>query len=81
MTVGDVVAGRARGDGFGTIPEEPARISAPRVEPARAGVLQPLHACDQVWLGGFKEEMKMIVHQHPGMRSPPGALARRAKRP
>ena len=36
---------------------------------------KPLHACDQVWLGRFNKQVKMIGHQAIPMNLPEGFVA------
>src|SRR5438046_5634948 len=51
-----------------------------RVEPARIGVLQPLHAPHQVRFRRLKQEVIMVAHQHPSVNAPASHDARLAQR-
>ncbi len=42
---------------------------------AGEGVLEPGHACDEVGLGGFDEEVIVVAHERPCMDVPAGHLA------
>lgn len=51
----------------------------PPVEPTGVGAQQPFHARDQIGLGRFDREMKMIGHQAIRMDFPAGLAASLAK--
>ena len=42
------------------------------VEALGVNAQEPFHAGNEVWLGSFDDQMKMIPHQTPGMHLPPG---------
>jgi len=67
--------------GFGedclvTVAKEPASQSVPDIKTPGVGVLQPLHAGDEIGPRGFQQEMIMIGRQDPGMDPPAGFAAR-----
>ena len=51
----------------------------PAVEAPGVGAQQPLHTEDEIGLGRFGDEMKMIAHETPGMELPAGLVAGFAK--
>lgn len=61
-------------DRFVAVAEEPSPHLVPRFEAPRGGVLQPLHAGDEIRLWRFKHEVVVIVQQDPGMNLPPRLL-------
>jgi hypothetical protein len=50
------------------------------VEALGVNAQEPFHAGNEVCLGSFDDQMKMIPHQAPGMHLPPGFGASLAKR-
>jgi hypothetical protein len=52
----------------------------PAVEPPGVHASEPFHARHQIGSGRFQHQMKMIVHQAPGVDSPIGPLTRLGER-
>ena len=50
------------------------------VEATGVAVLKPAHPLHEIALGRFNHRVIMVVHQHSGVDSPPGALAGLAQR-
>jgi hypothetical protein len=68
-------------NGFVAIPKEASPFAMPHIESPRQGVLQPLHAGDQICFRGLQHQMVMIAHQNPGTDAPAGLRTRFAERP
>lgn len=52
-----------------------AKAVVPAVEPLGIGAQQPLHAGDQVGVGGFDHQVKVIAHEAKAVHLPAGLLA------
>jgi hypothetical protein len=77
ITDGSQIAGAAAIDDQGFVPaaEQMAKQFVATVEASGVGAQQPFHAGNQIGLGCFDDEMKMIVHQAIRMNLPTGLRA------
>ena len=60
---------------FIPIPKHTTPQPVPHIEPPSVGILNPFHALNQISFRGFNQNMIMIIHQDPGMDTPPALSA------
>src|SRR5687767_10156475 len=51
------------------------------IEPRRKSTLQPMHAIDEIWLGGFHRQVVVVSHNRVSVETPSMTLTRFVQNP